>query len=702
MATPAERFLNILARPFSDNAELQIHVRRAMEERMTSTTTDPEAWDAPAAALDAGNQHPWRRRWRWGLWLTVLLVSLACLLPMAREIYFYKRLGADPFNAIRIYGGYFNEDYLQQQLPESLSPEQRLILCGETARGAAGRWEALWKKFPDRPAYYAQYAHAYASERSDLPKDFLATAERIDPDNAWFPMFAAAVKSTGVVKSRKQSRAQSDAHVPREWDVSDEPRLAECLELLHRAATLPRFDAYATELAGEKLAVLPPATDTAERLRNLNFASHGSGGMLSLPALSRAVAAKAWLLANQGDKEAFQHLMVDWTRLMRQQAGSDDRTLAGLIALANLTATLPNLADGAERLGLSAEASRLQEANRMAWAVSDSRRTRAAVATDKMIEAAVANHGSMILGQMLPVWARLVKNAPVPTDAELKPGRMIDHTIFHRILCASVFPVVFFIAGVAALYRFRSGRLARRLSGRLVEAIALEDWTWIFAAALLPSVYFAGLHGLTPLGGRDWGLANPGMVSQAVQLTAWLLMTMAAPVAAARWRLQCRFPGASIANRGPLVLGIVVILGGIASAIAGIYYLHPHEEDLVEMKFFDEIYRLPPGMEWPVIAAVILLPLLWWWLSSLMRAVFTRHDHALGRQTVARLLIPAWIFLLLPVVVLIPICKARERYWVPRDILLQPTPTFTRYEGEIASRMKEQNLGILRVLEPDR
>ncbi|MFD0895488.1 hypothetical protein KBB96_19865 [Luteolibacter ambystomatis] len=694
MSDPAERFLNILARPFSDNAELQIHVRRGLEERMTAAAGDPAAWDKPATTLDFHDKQLWRRRWRWWLGVLVLLVSLVCLRPMIEKMDEFEDLASDPFMR-----GYcpdnFDEAKLQQHLSKTLPEEQQRVLFGGGFTSRAEKWEALWKHFPDRPDYLAQYASARAPW--SLPDGFTTTAERIDPDNAWFPAFAAAVKSRKAVDSKAQTKAQTLAHAPKEWDVLDAPLLAACMELLHKAASMPRFDSYSARLKREKLALLPPATTSVERMQNLSFVSQGRSGTIPFQMLHRAVAAQAWLLANQGKKEEFQTLAADWTRVAHWQAESSDSMLENVIMRSDLINPLSNLGEGAERLGFSQQAARFKIAAQQARTAGDPRRIRE---TPAEVEQALKNHGGAFAREVITPTSAFVDDPPVPSASALKPDRMVDQSRFHRIVCVAVFPVALLMSSACALYRFRSGHLLRRLSARLTDALGPADWAWIFAAAVLPLVHLAILYSFTPLGGREWGYDNPGRVTKIVQLAAWLLLTMTTPVVAARWRLQCRLPGIAITNRRPLGLGILVTLGYIASGIAGIYYLCSYPE--AEVEFLNLSHSLPSGMEWPAIASLLLLPLLWWWFSHLLRAACTSYGHAFGRQMMARMLVPAWTFLLLPVALLIPLCELQERYWIPRDTLLGPGLDLATYEGQIVSRMKEENLDVLRILEPDR
>ncbi|MGC4014387.1 MAG: hypothetical protein QM755_07710 [Luteolibacter sp.] len=695
MSDPAERFVDAVSRTITGNAEMQLHVRRIVQEQIAATTKDPAVWEKPAAALDAIDQRPALRHWRWWLWLTVLVVSLICMLPMVQEAINFNHLSVTPFYS-GLYDGKFDDAYFKDQLSGTLSSDQQLILWGDISKSGFRKWEALSKRFPDRPDYYAQYACAYFLEKSALPPDFLAEAERLAPDNAWFPALAAAVEARGTVQSRKQSSAASRAHVPKEWDVKDEPRLTRSMELFHKAAVLPRYDSYATGLMKEKLALLPPARDSEERLRNLLLAGRAPAAMLEFQSLSHTIAAKSWLLANDGDKEGFQRLLADWKQLARLQAESTNTLLGGIILQGSNTTVLSNLSEGAARLGPAEQAAQLKKASQQAWADSDARRNRT---TPDAVDEAIDNHGYRLAGQIVPMLSRAVNDAPVPTITELEPGRLTEHSIAHRSLCVAAFPTIFLLCGACAVYRFRSGPLIRRLSLRLTATLGPADWAWMFASVIPPLLFHILLYGWTPLGGRDWSIANVGIVVRSIQLTAWLLLTMATPVIVARWRLTKRLPGLAIRSPRFLVLGFILVLGYAAAAIAGIYFTYPHLPLRVAMELFGESFQIPWDMEWPILAITLLLPLLLWWLISLVRALFTRSEHALARQMMTRMLVPAWIFLLLPLALLIPISKAREYYWVPRDTMLQIGPTFTRYEGLIAERLKEQHFTILRLME---
>jgi len=663
---------------------------------MTSPAPD-SSWEAAAATLEATHRRPWQRRWRWWLWIVVLLVAITCLVPVAREADRIRHLGADPF-----FGWFYidgaDPDYLRQGLSETLSRDQQLVLFGDPARGRSGKWEALWRQFPERPDYYAQYASAHYSEHGSLPVDFLAIGEKIAPDNAWFPSFAAAVTSRRTVSEKPQSSAQIRARAPVEWDILNPARFDETMELLHKAAALPRFDDYGAALSREKQSLLPPPTDAVDRARNLMLTGSSDMRTISYDALFRAVVAKAWLLANQGDKEGFQLLLKDWIHLTPLQAESSDRLIEIVIMQGGMSTAFSGLKDSAERLGLTEEAARLKEASQQLKANNEARKNRSLSEEESD---RISRHASLATRQSLPFILGLTADAPAPSISELEPGRRIDDTMVHRMLCLAVFPVVFLLCGASALYRFRSGHLLRRLSAPLGEALGAGDRAWIFAAALLPMIFWILLYACTPLGGRDWGYANPGIVTREVQLAAWLLLTIATPVVAARWRFRRRLPGLAVMKTGPCALGMLVVTGYIAQAVAGIYYLHPLTEVPAQVEIFEVTYKLPPGMVWPGIAALILLALLWWWLSELTRALFTSHDRALGRLVMTRLLVPAWIFLLLPASLLLPLSKARERYWIPRDTSLQPDKIYSGPESQVISRLKEQNLKVLRLVEPE-
>jgi hypothetical protein len=149
--------------------------------------------------------------------------------------------------------------------------------------------------------------------------------------------------------------------------------------------------------------------------------------------------------------------------------------------------------------------------------------------------------GGLLAGLSVPAVAIQTRRARPITDADLKPGRMVDHELFARLSAA----VVWLIAGVmllaAALYRQRASLLVRRLSARLEGLLKPIDWAWILGAGvLLPFLFYLAIYRLTPLGARDWSIAASAFLVPSGQVAAMGFLMIVLPGLVARWRLGRR------------------------------------------------------------------------------------------------------------------------------------------------------------------
>ena len=97
--------------------------------------------------------------------------------------------------------------------------------------------------------------------------------------------------------------------------------------------------------------------------------------------------------------------------------------------------------------------------------------------------------GGILAGLSLPVITKQLQS-PIPiTDADLKPGRMVEHELFARTSAAVVWLVFALILLAAALYRQRASMLVRRLSARLEDLLKPGDRAWILGAGVVLRVF---------------------------------------------------------------------------------------------------------------------------------------------------------------------------------------------------------------------
>ena len=223
MPDPPSRLIEAAVRPFSDNAEMKHSAIGFLENRITQDA-DQEAMITRWDQVDARKRKP---VWQIVLWAVVAVVSAGIAIPISMKFPGWRsgenRLPQDP-----IYGPGPADS---EQLVARNSMKAKNFCCLEIypKQTKAERKEALWRSEPDNPAYFADYAGAFVGENEKLPPDFLKTARRIDPDNAWFTYLAAGVESKDSVKgkSRKSKRVKGRMvyESPKSWEIRDQARL---------------------------------------------------------------------------------------------------------------------------------------------------------------------------------------------------------------------------------------------------------------------------------------------------------------------------------------------------------------------------------------------------------------------------------------------------------------------------------------------
>lgn len=660
MPDPAERFLDAATRPFSDNAELQAHVRHELEERLDPATADDPRWDEVAGTLE--RNHRWQGAGKL-LATLALIATLACIFVLGARLAWIRTLAnASPWGTVPA-----------RQTPVShLSPEQRMILLGdESQQKESARLEALCRRYPDNPRYYAAYAIAYASDPGELPPDFLETARRIDPDNGWFLVHAATRLAKDVAESARQTEAEKKARTPKKWTVRDQPRLEQAMDLMRQGLRLPRFESYQEERAREQIELLAPAKDYPSSLaRNMFMASQISeiGGIRKI---SSAVSARAQQLAGQGDREAFLELLSDYHTLFRHRLRTSTNLVDVLGAQALLSGSLPDFQDAARRLNLNEEAERLQRVQ--AW-IDEDKGFR--LKTDKRPADSLKNRSGMVAGLSLPVLLGQVRDFP-PIDPGLSaPGRLAERGLFDQLVNVCLAVLLLPAILVCLLYPLHHGVLIRSMASRVLRTLASRDWFWILGlGCVAPILFTLLLDQFTPLGGRDWSLGYTGFIVPGIQLGSRLALLLLTPLVVIRWRLRKRTAGLDLALPS-LHPGLGLLLAGALSfPVSGM------------------LYALNPSSVWFLAGGACLALSAVWWLVGMSRALFGRRFRAPGRDAVAGALVPAYAVSVLLLLAMIPVYRVQERFWIVRDTLttvIPSKPSATAFEYDVTQQRKAE------------
>lgn len=725
MPDPAERFLAAATAPLGDNAELQVMARRELEGCLVDG--GEEALEEATVVLEKGKP---RRGWKIALYAVTAVVSIVSLGVLARLLPMIPafRTLLSPFTATSPP----SPAKMEARLGKGLNTEQRLLLFGDTSKtDPAERYKALWTSDPENPAFFADYALHYIDEHDRLPSDFLETADKLDPDNAWFTVVAAGVTAKNSVKRNRLSPRDPKDTAPG-YTILDQSRMDEAVELLKEAARKSRFESYQQSLMAERIAHLPPRTDFSSQLSKwLYLGQFPSDSSHFMPAYEVADAA-AWQAEDAGDSKAFLKIVEWWEPNLLNFIKADALAVFGhgLIARATLGGTARRYT-----------ATSLPETDDLYaswepifyWMQSEGEDR-----SYREIDEKLRLKGGMVAGMILPITAKQTREAPRITDADLKPGRMVDHELFARVSAAVVWLLFGLILLAAALYRHRASLLVRRISGRLEDLLKPVDWAGILGAGVvLPFLFYLAIYRLTPLGARDWSIAASAFIVPAGQVASMGFLMIVLPVLVARWRLGKR--GAMLGWRdGDAWMGWTgVACGVLALPIFGSTFMVEGEGGPVMLIAGGILGILLLGGRWlygwrysrsghgwmAVVCGAISLPIFGFSLSNVkgseavmmiaaallgilvltgliigIRAVFSKRPALLRRVTLSRVLVPAYALGMLLMAASMPLYHAAEKRWLAQDRLMEITPeapALSRYEWEVAQAMRAELLEIL-------
>ncbi len=674
MPDAAERFIAAATAPMADNPELQIAAGNELREsiaRADSPRADSLEQAAEYLEQKPGSSGGW---WKIGLYVCAGIVSVLALVAFARSFVEFRAIHS---LATGTGAGPYDRSFLDTRLGSHLTPDQRLLLLGDTRKNLrSGRIKALWDSDPGNPAYFADYSIVFASDHGSLPPTFRKTAQELDPDNAWFVAIAAGVTAQeGIDRSKKPTLTPGGAKL---LPVKNQAKVDAAIRIFHEAAQLERFDSYQGALLKRRISLLPGRTDVASQGAPLAYLAGMSTLNLRLRSLADAISIKANQLAIAGDKEGFRSLLEDWDRFVPKYAAVQNTNLVdALLAYVFVRNPLKALAEAATELGMPEEARRLKALDQRMEERQTAMKTRPSAAGDK-----ISLHSSLLAGMSTPVVAKQTMT-PVPiTPEELEPGRMADHALAGRILSLLGWLVLGLALLAAGLYRFRGGMLPRALSARMTGLLRPGDWAWIIGGGiLLPFACHWIVTEMTPLGAKDWSLKASMFMVPSGQSAAMIWLMVLLPLLIARQRLGRRAGAAGVESRTSFRAWVAVLPGILAIPCFGAVFLAGNASESV------------------LIAAGSLLAAIQLYALVIgFRALFSRSGQLLRRIALSRILLPAYATGMLLLAGMTFAYHAAEKRWLAQDTLMMWTaekPGIGRYEYDVTRQFQKEFLELL-------
>ncbi len=687
----SSRLIETAVRPLTENVEQRL-VGAAYLESLQDSRTGGEAvliqrWDEVDAAT-------FRVRWR--------LILLAVVVVLAGWVGFTEFENTRfLLTARQLWNiGYgFSTDQAEERIARKLTPAQQLLVFGDlTKSDQLGRKEGLWRSDPENPGFYIEYAIAFASETSHLPPDFLETARRIDPENAWFTYFAAAVEAQDCVvkKYRKGTRVSGKMTYsePIAWEIKDQARLDRALTILRETRNQTKYETYQLDLLKRRVALLPHG-NLIESLASstcLGEVSRSPG--IPLRHLVNAMAAKAWTAGEEKNATALRKIVADGDKFLRASAAIPPQAIVEELVISSNAVTLAqSFGPALENIGFPDEAKPWHQIEERLQEFRDSRGHREFKVDGKV----VPDHLKTDLLSSVELLARQTAKPPPLTDSDLRPGRMIEREILSRFCCYAAWVLLAVMSGLVALYRCRLTRVVRCLARRMECQLDAVDWGWMVGlGVVLPLIYVLAVDRLTPWGGRDYGLKGTLMLLPMAQFLGLLVLWCCAPLPVIQWRLRQRLVIFGYGGGSRWLDGLAIVcaaafvpVNGWAAMVGTIPALWI---DKLNWRGVTIDGRATNEMPLWLAVGLLGLPVLCL-LTRMGMALLSGHERLLYRASTARAMIPVFASAMVAILAVTPVFKLAERHWFAQEHLMKMDPAYpawSHYEYLIAVELHKE------------
>jgi hypothetical protein len=673
--------IDSITKPLADNAELKLSAVRILEQ-----TFDRDHSSVPQAIerLEERDKKTFPTFGKILLW--VLAVA-----GLGFAIYSDKDAIRTVIRFDDIYG-YVEVESAPR--PSGLTEQEQLLL-GDPALDEETQKRLLFESDPTNPAYFAEYAQTHASYGNGLPPDFLETARRMDPDNAFFLYWAAGdIGSDAVERFSSSRRSGKPKPAPRyvdgvklsplpteaEYKIKDQAAYEEALALIQKASELPKFESYANAMMAARARIIK--VNKVSDYQAALLAAYGTSahGILSLMKTSRIIEARAEELSKIGRKEEFIQLTAQRDALLSGWGNNKDLHLIGELVHAVVgKATATNFEAAAERLELPEMAEMYRKQKEGFIAERDLRDLKRG---DHFSVDVIQRHGSMISGLMLPMLDTQVQDPPLLRDSDLKPMRMVEHEVLGRLGVLSAGLILLVTTLFIFLFRFLVPKAVRMPAKRIAGLLKLSDWVWIFSfGVILPISMFLFINRFSPVSGRDYGSSYFLFFFPGLHLSALLLTLLLAPAIVTRWRLTRRAAAFQFGSRWDLLSLPVIVVMLVYAVVAYPVLVKFHLTTMTKI-----------GLAAPLIG----------WLGFVffngLRIILDSARSRLIQTATAVAVIPAYPLAIIALCLTLPLYHEGEKHWIVQDKLHLIDPDAVdlgAYEFKIAAQKRKETNAIM-------
>ncbi len=617
-----------------------------------------------------------RPRWRWMLYVLIAILSLVVL---SKIIYIASS------TAVYMDTGGRNKltKYLvteaKKRFRKNFNAEQKLILYGDASRKIQSEQiKGLWDSDPENPVFFSEYVRVYLSENDKLPPNFLETAEKIDPDNAWFLYLAASAEAQGSVEKNKITSSQKAKEGARTFTIIDQVKFERSIVLIKKGAAKPYCKSYTHDLFQQRVKLLPNSKreDITYSLIYVLGSTHSD--IYRFRYATDVLGAYSLDLSKKNETLKFQNHIATSDAILRHFGNYESSNLLESLVIKSLTAAISrDLSTAAKSMNLTNKSERFSKIDEKIKADKEERKAKH---KSEDIEINIESKSGLLAGLVIPGVSNQVANPPKINDELLKPGRLADHELA-SILCAIISCILLIMAMLfVGIIHFRSSTMVRKLSSRIVRALTWKDWAWLIGAGvILPFIYVLVVNRFTPLGGRDFSLRHTKFLLPSVYYTGLVRLIMCTLLILGRWRLKSILSPFGFPVRSTCLSWCVLISCLVSMPLIGFAAIQDSRSLMI-------------------IGGILFVLADVWLVIKGFQIVIGKSEMLMYRGVIARIFIPAFAVAMICLLTSIFYLERSEQYWLNKDTIIRMDATRKEgpnFEYTIAKQLEKETRAII-------
>jgi hypothetical protein len=671
-----------LIHPIAANTELRMAAHTVLREKFDANHPGVAVF---TARLEAVSRRKFSKLRKVLPWLFAVIVLTVAVYPKLHTIQMTQRLYNDVFS-------FSGVRYRAPKMPKpsNQTTEQYLLL------GYPYDFEQAWRLHeldPQNPAYFAEYSSKMRLLTRTLPPDFLATANRIAPDNAYFTYIAAQQIGRECLTIKRSPLPPIPHRVMEgvslrpllsetEFEITNTVAYEESLGLLAKATELPRFETYRNSMKAARARLLPTET-ISDFTRALLFVFAEEHCDSLRRDFGNLLSARAEQLSKSGRKEEFLALVAQREVLIDHLGSNPDITISAELNYFEIArCTSMNFEAAAARLGLTELAKTYRNQGDAFQRESDLRDIRQHEKVRFPVEKI-----STLYHYTLPMSNVLVSSIPPINNSEFEPMLRAEHELLGGLGILAVALSIALVALLLYLSIFFAKPMIRLPAKFMAGVLNMGDWVWVIGlGVVLPILFYLFVIGHTTLAGRDYSPMYMKLAFPSVQLVALLMTLLIAPASVLRWRLSKNLVFFGFGDHFTILPAVVALAMIAVWSLCAL----PVMERVMMVELMNDFSFAAVAS--PLALCFCLL------VANIIRTILLgKPAVCLVQCTTAVAALPAYAIAILFLCALTPIYFAGEKRWLAKETLVRidpDAPHLGSYELKVAAQMRKETNAI--------